>query len=102
MNAQVEFNLALILFLPWFLILAVLYWRYPRQPRHAARRIFDLAAIALSVAAFLATIHWAQQIADAGAGRIWRQILATSLGYGAFLAVLALALLLRWRWLRRA
>lgn len=102
MSALVESNLALILFLPWFLILTALYWIYPRQPRHVARRLFDLGAIALSVIAFLVTIHWAQAIADASAGRIWRQVLATSLGYGAFLAVLTLALIVRWRWLKRA
>ena len=44
MNALVEINLALILFLPWFLILSVLFWVYPRQPRGLARRVFDLAA----------------------------------------------------------
>jgi hypothetical protein len=30
-------DLALLLFAPWFLILAVLYWVYPRQPRDGAR-----------------------------------------------------------------
>ena len=35
MNPFVELNLALILFLPWFAILGVLYWMFPRQPRHA-------------------------------------------------------------------
>lgn len=102
MSTLVESNLALILFLPWFLILTALYWIYPRQPRHAARRLFDVGAIVLSVIAFVLTIHWAQSIADASAGRIWRQVLATSLGYGAFLAVLTLALIVRWRWLKRA
>ena len=37
-------DLALILFAPWFLILSVLYWMYPRQPRNARRRLFDLAS----------------------------------------------------------
>ena len=36
--------LALILFAPWFLILSVLFWAYPRQPRNARRRLFDIAA----------------------------------------------------------
>jgi tryptophanyl-tRNA synthetase len=34
----VEFNLAAILFAPWFAILGVLYWLYPRQPRPAWRQ----------------------------------------------------------------
>ena len=46
MNPLIEYNLALILFLPWFLILGALYWIYPRQPRHAARVMFDIAALA--------------------------------------------------------
>ena len=48
MNPLIEYNLALILFLPWFLILGALYWIYPRQPRHAARVLFDIAAMAAS------------------------------------------------------
>jgi hypothetical protein len=32
---------------------------------------------------------------------MWRQILATALGYGVFLAVLAMAFWARRRWLRR-
>ncbi len=49
MNPLVELNLALILFLPWFAILGALYWCYPRTPRHAARKLFDIAALALSI-----------------------------------------------------
>ena len=37
MNPFIEFNLAAILFAPWFAILGVLYWVYPRQPRPAWR-----------------------------------------------------------------
>jgi hypothetical protein len=101
MNAFAELNLALILFLPWFLILGVLYWVYPRQPRHAARVLFDLAALALSTAAFVWCIHWSQDIADRSHGRMWPQILATSLGYGVFLAAMTTAFFVRRAWLRR-
>jgi hypothetical protein len=101
MNAFAELNLALILFLPWFLILGVLYWVYPRQPRHAARVLFDIAALVLSTAAFVWSIHWSQDIADRSYGRMWPQVLATSLGYGVFLAMMTTAFFVRRAWLRR-
>jgi len=102
-NPQLELNLGLILFLPWFLILGVLFWLFPRQPRHALRRLFDLASLALAAAAFLASLHWAHDYANPQHGHMWRQILATSVGYGVFLGVLLLAVLLRWWiWRRRA
>src|SRR3546814_16089954 len=40
MSPQIELNLGLILFLPWFLILGVLFWLFPRQQRHWRRRLF--------------------------------------------------------------
>nr|WP_255699218.1 hypothetical protein [Luteimonas sp. Y-2-2-4F] len=98
---MVELNLALILFLPWFLILGALYWIYPRQPRDGARRLFDSVALALSVAAFVASIHWAHRTADPTYGGMWRQILATALGYGVYLAAMLAAFVLRAAWLRR-
>ena len=102
MNPTVEFNLALILFLPWFAILGVLFWFYPRQPRGAARRGFDLVALALALAASWIAMAWGMRHADPNAGAIWKQVLATLTGYGAFLAVLGLAWPLRARLLRRA
>jgi peptidoglycan biosynthesis protein MviN/MurJ (putative lipid II flippase) len=101
MNPNLELNLALILFLPWFLILGVLYWVYPRQPRHAPRVLFDIAALVLSTAAFVWSIHWSQDIADRSYGRMWPQVLATSLGYGVFLAAMTTAFFVRRAWLRR-
>ena len=44
--------LALILFAPWFLILSVMYWVYPRQPRDARRRLFDAVALLVAFVAF--------------------------------------------------
>jgi hypothetical protein len=96
----VELNLALILFLPWFAILGALFWLYPRKPRTPARQLFDAVSLAVSVCAFVLAVHWAHMNAGHGHGAMWPQILATSLGYGVFLAVLALAFVLRWRWLR--
>lgn len=90
-------DLALILFLPWFAILAVLYWFYPRNlQKTPARRRFDLAALVLAfLAAFLAG-RWGYATADTSidAGPIWRQVLASLLAYKAFLLVVAAA----WAW----
>src|SRR3546814_13258267 len=88
MSPQIELNLGLILFLPWFLILGVLFWLFPRQPRHWRRRLFDLASLVLAVAAFMVSLYWAQDHADPAHGQMWRQVLATSIGYGVFLGAL--------------
>lgn len=89
------------LFLPWFAILGTLFWLFPRQPRTPARRAYDLGALSFSALAFALALRWAHANADSAYGALWPQILATSLGYGAFLAVLTIAILLRARWLRR-
>ena len=91
--------LALILFTPWFLILAVLYWLYPRQPRNTCRRGFDIAALTLAFVGCLLSLHWSFGYADRSYGHLWPQILATSVGYGVFLAVLTGAFYLRRRML---
>ncbi|WP_101925592.1 MULTISPECIES: hypothetical protein [Luteimonas] len=95
MSPAVAENLALLLFLPWFLILAVLFWVFPRQPRGVRRMVYDLASLALSLVAFLLSIHWAHAVADRGHGTMWAQILATAVGYGVFLGVLGIAFALR-------
>ena len=100
MNLANMTNLALLLFAPWFVILAVLYWLYPRQPRNAQRRLFDGCALALALVAFIASLHWAMAYADRHYGALWPQILATSVGYGVFLVVLLVAIVVRRRWLR--
>src|SRR3546814_18226837 len=81
-------------------ILCVLFWLYPRQPLHWRRRLFDLASLVRAVAAFMASLYWAQDHADPAHGQMWRQVLATSIGYGVFLGVLTLAVIVRW-WLWR-
>lgn len=101
MSPLVEVNLTLILFLPWFLILATLFWVYPRQPRGFARRLYDLGAILASLAVFVASLYWMHDIADPAHGRMWRQILATAVGYGVFLAAMLLAVVLRMLLFRR-
>ena len=94
--------LALILFAPWFLILATLYWAYPRQPRTAERTRFDAIALLLAFAACLASLYWSFGFADRSHGHLWPQILATSVGYGVFLAMLTAAAFLRRRMLAQA
>ena len=101
MNPVVETNLTLILFLPWFLILSALFWIWPRQPRGIARRLYDLAAILVSLGLFVASLYWLQDLADPAHGRMWRHILATAAGYGVFLAAMLVAFVLRMLLFRR-
>jgi len=90
-NAGVEFNLALILFLPWFAILGVLFWLYPRTPIHPMRGGYNLAVLALSLVLSWVGMRWGMLNADPSAGAIWKQVLATLVAYGIFLAVITLA-----------
>mgnify|MGYP006199318887 FL=1 len=101
MNPEIELNLALILFIPWFSILAVLFWYFPRQPRTGTRQAFDTISLAVATAAAFAGMHWSMQNADPSHGAMWKQVLATSVAYGLFLGVMTVALWARWRWLRR-
>jgi membrane protein implicated in regulation of membrane protease activity len=100
MNPLVELNLALILFLPWFTILAVLFWKFPRQPRGLVRTLFDSASLLLAMVAAAAGMYWSMANADPTFGHMWQQVLATSVSYGLFLLVVTVALVVRWRWLR--
>jgi hypothetical protein len=95
--------LSLLLFLPWFALLGTLYWCYPRSPRPLARRLFDTLVLVLALVLSIAGMHWgyAEGVADTGSGPIWRQVLAVLYAYGAFLAVLALAVPLRMRLMAR-
>ena len=91
--------LSLLLFLPWFALLGALYWFYPRQPRPPARRAFDAGVLVLALVLSIGGMHWgyAEGVADTHSGPIWRQVLAVLYAYGAFLAVLSLAIPLRMR-----
>jgi hypothetical protein len=101
MNAHVELNLAMILFLPWFLILGALFWVYPRGPRGAFRNVFDIASLGLATLAGVWGTWWSMENADPGYGNLWRQILASTISYGLFLAVMCVAIALRHVLLRR-
>lgn len=91
--------LSLLLFLPWFAVLGGLYWLFPRAPRTPARRRFDAIVLLLALVLSVAGMHWGyhEGVAWRGAGPIWRQVLAVLYAYGAFLAVLAVAIVLRMR-----
>ena len=102
MNPQVELNLALILFVPWFAILAALFWLYPRQPRSLARTVFDSTSLVVATGLAAFGMYWSMDNADPRHGHMWQQILATTVSYALFLAAMTLAVVLRWRWLSRS
>lgn len=93
--------LALILFLPWFAVLGVLFWLFPRTPRSRARRLFDAAALIVAFVLGFVGMRWGYANADVAADPIWKQVLACLVAYGAFLGVLAFAWPLRGALLRR-
>ena len=95
MNPSIELNLGLILLLPWYAILVVVYCRFPRMHRRAAHYAFDAAALLLALAATLSSLHWSLAIADPAHGKMWAQVLGTSISYGVFLAVMTCAWFLR-------
>src|SRR2546427_506889 len=88
---------------PYTTLFRSLYWLFPRQPRTARRRLFDGTTLLLAFALSIVSMLWGHRIGvvQTGAGAIWPQVLAVLYAYGAFLAVLVLALLLRPRWLAR-
>lgn len=90
--------LALILFTPAFLILAWLYWKFPRAlPRSARRRAFDASALAAAVALTVVSVSYAIAQPVAAHGAMWPQILAVLAAYHAFPLALAVAWLVRGR-----
>lgn len=95
MNPLIELNLALILFLPWFAILAVLFWVYPRAPRTRTRWWFDASSLVLAIVAAALGTYWSYYNADPSWGGMWKQILASTISYGLFLLVMAAAFFLR-------
>ena len=95
--------LAIILFLPWFLLLGALFWLFPRQPRNPQRKAFDIAVLVVAFVLSFVGMQWgyALGLADVGTGAIWKQVLATLVAYGAFLFVLTVAVPLRSLFLSR-
>lgn len=90
--------LALILFAPAFLVLAWLYWKFPRAlPRTRRRRAFDFGALGLAFAAAIASVSWAMAQPAAAHGAMWPQILAVLAAYHVFPLALGVAWLVRAR-----
>lgn len=88
--------LALILFLPWFIIVGGAYWFLPSEsPRSAARNRIDAIALIVAVALSAVGMNLGMQTDTTGYHPIWAQVVATLYAYGAFLGVLALAAWLR-------
>lgn len=96
--------LALMLLAPWLIVLGWAYWQYPKSLlKNATRRSFDVLAL---VAAMVAAIQSALIAFDAvelpaadqfgpKSGAIWQQVVPALWGYGAFVAVLVVALVVR-------
>jgi predicted membrane protein len=59
--------------------------------------MFDVGALLLAYAGCVAALYWGMGFADRSHGALWPQILATSVGYAVFLAVLVAAFFLRRR-----
>lgn len=101
--------LAILLLAPWLLVLGWAYFSYPKSlPRTAARRLFDLVALAAAATAAIECAmlgYDSARLPEAGSfghtsGAIWQQVLPALIGYGACVGALALAMLLRhliWR-----
>lgn len=101
MPSSIQIDLAFILFLPAFCIVAALYCLYPRQPRGALRWIADLAVIILAAVASIVAMRWGFRSATGVGGALWKQVLATLLAFGFFFAVVGVAALARSRLFRR-
>ena len=95
MRETLEIGLAMVLFFPTFCIVSALYVAYPRQPRPPRRWLWDLLVVAAALAASIAAMVWGFRAATGIGSAIWRQLLATLLAYGAYLLVIACALLAR-------
>jgi hypothetical protein len=94
--------LALLLFSPWFAILAWAYWKYPKaQVEGGHTRRLDFAVLLLAVALSAIAMRWSFYQDWHGAGTLWPQVVATLAGYHAFLAVLAAGWFTRGRLRRR-
>lgn len=101
--------LAFALMAPWLLVLAFLYWRFPRSlPETRKRRAFDVVTVIAALAVALAVTglaHYGYEpplVDQFGqrTGRIWFEVLAALFAYAGFLTVLVVAFGLRhalWR-----
>jgi hypothetical protein len=99
--------LALLLLAPWLVVLGWAYFAYPKSlPRTIGRRVFDGFAVAATVISVVLGYEAVAvpQVGQFGrsSGAIWQQVLPALYGYGACVAVLLVALVVRSRlWGRR-
>ena len=99
MNETVQLNLAFILFLPWYAILAVLFWVFPRKPRTLMRWGFDVGSLTAATLATVASMQWSYLSAYKAIDAMWPQVFATSVSYGVFLGVMTAAFFIRRRFI---
>ena len=102
MPADVQIDLAFILFLPAFCIVGALYCFYPRKPRGALRWIADIAVLALAATASFVAMRWGLRVATGVGGALWKNVLATLLAFGFFFGLVGIAALVRRSLLSRA
>jgi hypothetical protein len=101
-----------MLLAPWLIVLGWAYWQYPKALlKNVTRRSFDVLAL---IAAIAAAVQAAMMSFDAvvipaadqfgpKSGAIWQQVVPALWGYGAFVAVLVVALIIRqFVWKQRA
>jgi hypothetical protein len=101
MESPFEIGLAFILFFPAFCIIGVLYSMFPRQPRGIVRVLGDVLVLIVAAVLSVFATRWGFHAAAGVAGPMWKQIVATLLAYGVFIAVVCLALPIRAAWFRR-
>jgi len=101
MNQTVSFNLAIILFLPTFCVIAGLYCWLPTQPRNRMRWIMDFSVVAIAFVLSLLAMGWGFHRAEGVGAPIWQQAASTLAAYAMFLGVLGIGGVSRAYWLRR-
>ena len=101
MSASVNFNLAMILFLPTFCIISALYCWLPAKPRNGMRWMFDLTVIAIAFVLSILAMGWGFHRAEGVGAPIWQQAASTLASYAMFLGVLTIGAIARTYWLRR-
>lgn len=104
--------LAIMLLAPWLIVLGWAYWAYPKSlVTNLARRAFDVLALVAAVAAAIQSAILAFDAVELPpadqfgpkSGAIWQQVVPALYGYGAFMVVLVIALVIRQMvWKKRA
>lgn len=100
--------LALLLLGPWLLVLGWAYWAWPKSlARTYLRRAFDALMLLLAAVAAIALARWGYdsfagtpvEALGRHSGGIWQHVAPALYAYGGFVAVLLVALALRyWLW----